>query len=255
MAASSVPQIYDEIGSRYGDYRRADARWANRINAALGDARSILNVGAGAGSYEPHDRFTIAVEPSQVMIEQRPLGSAPAIRGAAESLPFREQSFDAALALMTVHHWRDAAQGLAELRRVSRRQVVFTWDPALFARRMWFVDEYLPEVFAHESQLATLETIVTHLGSARVEALAVPADCTDGVLGAYWRRPRALLDPRVRSAISGVALLDPHVVATAIARLRGDVESGLWNASHESLLDIGELDLGYRLVIAGDEIG
>jgi len=220
------------------------------IHAALGDARTILNVGAGTGSYEPRDRSVIALEPSQTMIDQRPLAAAPAVRGTAEGLPFPDNSFDAALAIFTVHHWPDPARGLAELQRVSRRQVVVTWNPQLFAERMWLVGEYLPEIYEREITLATEATVVALLGSTRTEILPVPFDCSDGVLGAYWRRPEAFLDPAVRLASSGIALLDQDTVEHAIAQLGRDLQRGVWNDRHHDLLHETELDLGYRLVIA-----
>jgi ubiquinone/menaquinone biosynthesis C-methylase UbiE len=250
MVADSIGLRYDQIGVGYRATRMPDRRWEALIHAALGDASTVLNVGAGAGSYEPHDRSVIALEPSQTMIEQRPLAAAPAVRGTAERLPFRDNSFDAALAIFTVHHWPDPASGLAELQRVSRRQVVVTWDPLLFSERMWLVAEYLPEVYERESTLATEATVVRHLGATQTEVLPVPFDCTDGVLGAYWRRPEAFLDPAVRSASSGIALLDQDIVERAVARLGQDLQRGTWHDRHQNLLEEAELDLGYRLVVA-----
>jgi hypothetical protein len=149
-----------------------------------------------------------------------------------------------------VHHWPDPARGLAELQRVSRRQVIVTWDPELFAERMWLVAEYLPEVFEREATLATEATVVRLLGATETQVLSVPFDCTDGVLGAYWRRPEAFLDPVVRLAISSIALLDQDTVDRAIAQLDEDLQCGAWHDRHQDLLDETELDLGYRLVVA-----
>ena len=250
MEGDSIGRRYDGIGVGYRARRRADPRWESLIHAALGDARTVLNVGAGTGSYEPRDRFVIAVEPSPTMIGQRQDGSAPAVRGSAESLPFPADSFDAALAIFTVHHWPDPSRGLAELQRVSRRQVVVTWDPELFAQRMWLVAEYLPEIYEHEATLATEAAIVERLSSASTQILPVPFDCTDGVLGAYWRRPEAFLDPEVRRASSGIALLDQGIVERALTRLRNDLASGIWSDRHADLIQETELDLGYRLVVA-----
>jgi SAM-dependent methyltransferase len=246
----SAPPVYDLIGANYAAYRRSDPRWATRIHAALGAARSIINVGAGTGSYEPDDRLVVAIEPSQLMIDQRPPGAPPAFRGTADALPYPDQSFDAALAVLTVHHWPDATAGLAELRRVARRQVVVTWDPAVFAERMWLVRDYLPEVAVRESRLATLDVVIGHLAPTRIHPLPVPADFTDAVLGAHWSRPHAYLDPALRSANSGLALLDPDVVAAAINRLSDDLGSGRWHQKYGALLALDELDLGYRLVVA-----
>jgi SAM-dependent methyltransferase len=246
-----MPAVYDDIGIDYAPHRHAEPRWGARITAAIGERRRVINVGAGTGSYEPLDRFVIAAEPSQVMIAQRLAGSPPVVQCVAETLPFADGSFDVALALMTVHHWSDVERGLSELCRVAPCQIIFTWEPAMFARTMWFVAEYLPEVFQHESGLPTLSTILGCLGPAVVEPLPVPADCRDGVLGAYWRRPAAFLNPNVRAAISGIALLDQVVVDAAVSRLERDLASGAWSERHAHLLSLDEVDLGYRLIIAG----
>jgi len=254
-ALKTTPQVpattYDTIGAGYGRHRRAEPRWESVVHGALAGAKTVLNVGAGVGSYEPTDRFVIAGEPSSVMIAQRAPDAAPVVQCVAESLPFPDRAFDVALAMMTVHHWQDAPLGLSELQRVAPRQIVFTWDPAVFAHSMWFVDEYLPEVFDREAPLATLDTILQHLGPATVHVLRVPADCSDGVLGAFWRRPYLFLDAGVRASISGLALLDQDVVNAAVGRLARDLESGAWHGRHASLLALQEIDLGYRLVIAG----
>lgn len=243
---------YATLGTGYSVGRRPDPRVADLIDAALADARTVLNVGAGTGSYEPRDRLVTAVEPSLVMIGQRPAAAAPVVRGVAERLPFADQSFDAALAILTVHHWADAPAGLAELRRVSRRQVVLTWDPEIFAR-FWLVRDYLPQVAEHEGRLATLAAVAAGLAPGRELAtvvVPVPGDCTDGFLGAFWRRPRAYLDPAVRASMSGLALLDADVVAAAHVRLAADLVSGRWRERYRHLLGRPELDLGYRLVTA-----
>jgi SAM-dependent methyltransferase len=191
----------------------------------------------------------VAVEPSHVMIRQLSLSAAPVVRGVAEQLPFKDGAFDVALAVLTVHHWGNPATGLAEMRRVSRRQVVVTWDPDV-ARQFWLVRDYLPEVVERETQLATLATVLAHLGPATTESLAVPADCTDGFLGAYWRRPHAYLDSNVRGAISGLALLGSDVISAAMNRLRFDLANGPWLARYSELTELDEVDLGYRLVVA-----
>jgi SAM-dependent methyltransferase len=245
-----VNAVYDGIGTEYSTHRVPDARWERQIADAIGDARTVVNVGAGTGSYEPRRAGTVALEPSSVMISQRPIGAAPVVQGRAESLPFSDDAFDVALAILTVHHWHDAGAGLAELGRVSIRQVVVTWDPERY-RRFWLPRDYLPEIYEREARLATLGTIVAELRDPRVTTLPVPADCTDGFGGAYWRRPEAYLDPRVRSAISGIALLDREVVDAAVARLRDDLASGRWHDRNADLASLDSLDLGYRLVVAG----
>lgn len=241
---------YDHIGQDYAARRRPDPRWAARIHAAVAGCRTLVNVGAGTGSYEPAEPGVVAVEPSWTMLRQRAGDAAPAVRAVAERLPFATQSFDAALAILTTHHWSDAAAGLGEMRRVARRQVVVTWDPGVFARQFWLVRDFVPEAVAREESLATLATVAAHLPGARIEPLPVPAACVDGFFGAYWRRPHAYLDPAVRGAISGLALLDERIVTVAFQRLRDDLDSGTWQARNAELLALDEIDLGYRLVIA-----
>ncbi|MGW4640796.1 class I SAM-dependent methyltransferase [Sphaerisporangium sp. NPDC004334] len=242
---------YETIGLGYSRHRRPDPRIAGQIDRALGSAATVINVGAGSGSYEPRSRQVTAVEPSAVMISQRPPGSAPVIQGYAESLPVRDKSFDAAMAILTVHHWTDVAAGLAELRRVSDRQVVLTWDPAVTAR-FWLVDEYLPQIAEAEAGLACLDVVESWFRreGARVSVIPVPvpADCTDGFLGAYWSRPHHYLDPHVRAAISALARLDQRLVGRAMRRLDIDLTTRRWHERHEDLLDADTLDLGYRLV-------
>src|SRR5215831_3482822 len=246
----SAAERYDQIGADYASVRQPDARWVTRIHHALAGHRTLVNVGAGAGAYEPRFLYVVGVEPSPVMIRQRPSGAAPVVCGVAEQLPFRDGAFDVALAILTVHHWSDPAAGLAEMRRVARKQVVVTWDPAVFARHFWLVRDYLPEAAERETQLATLTTVMTHLGPATSERLLVPDDCTDGFFGAYWKRPQAYLEATVRGAISGLALLDPGVVSAAMERLQFDLGHGRWHARYAELMELCEIDLGYRLVVA-----
>jgi SAM-dependent methyltransferase len=249
---------YETIGLGYSHHRRPDLRIAGQIEQALGSATTVINVGAGTGSYEPRDRQVTAVEPSTVMMRQRPPGSAPVIQGYAESLPFPDKSFDAAMAILTVHHWTDPAAGLAELRRVSARQIILTWDPAVTAR-FWLIEEYLPQIAEAEAGLASLDLVQTWLrrDGARVSVVPVPvaADCTDGFLGAYWRRPHRYLDPRARAAISALANLDQHLVERAMRRLEIDLATGHWRERHHDLLDTDTPDLGYRLVTADPPAG
>lgn len=239
--------VYDRIGVGYADLRRPDPRFAAAIAAAVG-AGTVVNVGAGAGSYEPPSTV-VAVEPSPVMVAQRPQRSAPAVRAVAEALPFADGAFDAALAVLTTHHWTDARTGLRELERVSRKQVVLTWDQAFTAEHFWFVRDYLPESSARERTLAALDTVLEVWPDAEVRALQVPHDCTDGFFAAYWRRPEAFLVPAVREAISGLALLDQALVDRAVARLAADLQDYSWAERYAELLGRDALDCGYRLVV------
>jgi SAM-dependent methyltransferase len=227
--------------------RREDPRIAAAIGEALGDARTVVNVGAGAGSYEPHDREVVAVEPSETMIAQRPPGSAQVVRATAEALPYADGSFDAAMAVLSDHHWPDRVRGLCELRRVARRRVVVFQCDLGEMHRFWLTRDYLT-TFRPDSM--TMGELATHLGAQRVEPIPIPCDCRDGFLSAYWRRPHAYLDPRVRDGISVFRLLPHEEVEAAMAALRADLESGEWERRNASILELDELDLGYRLVVA-----
>jgi len=240
-------ELYDSIGRGYRALRRQDPRIAAQIRGALGDAASIVNVGAGAGSYEPRDRRVVAVEPSRVMIDQRAPEAAPVVRAVADALPFRDESFDAALAILTVHHWRDRTRGLEELRRAARRRVVIlTCDPS--PPGFWLTDYFprIPEV--DRATLPPLSELERALGRIRWIEVPIPHDCTDGFLGAYWRRPHAYLRPEVRSAISTFSKIGD--LAPGLAALERDLASGAWQARYGRLLARESLDLGYRLVVA-----
>ena len=242
---------YDEIGRTYTATRRPDPRWEAAIRAALGDARTVVNVGAGAGSYEPHDRTVIAIEPSRAMIDTRPEGAAPAIQATAESLPLDDDSVDAAMALATIHHWQDVPRGLEELKRVARdRIVVLTWDTS-FAGRFWLTRDYLPEIDEWTvDQLPPISEIGALLGAVELRRLPIPCDCEDGFLRAYWARPEAYLDEHVRRNISQFNLVDPLAIERGIDRLQRDLESGDWDARNGQLRTLDSLDLGYVLVTA-----
>ncbi len=243
--------VYDAIGRGYARHRMPDPRIAAHIEAPLAGARRIVNVGAGAGSYEPADRPVVAVEPSRTMIRQRERG--PVVQAVAERLPLRDAAFDAALAVLTVHHWSDPEGGLAELRRVApARQVVLTWDAPVFHRRCWILRDYVPEIAEQASESVDVSLVAGALGSDDVRPVPVPHDCRDGFLAAYWRRPTAYLDPSVRGAISGFAKLDPERVERAMARLAADLDSGAWERRNRELLEVDEFDFGYRLVVAGE---
>ncbi|AEM82687.1 class I SAM-dependent methyltransferase [Streptomyces violaceusniger] len=241
---------YDRIGATYNHTRRPDHRIAVKIHEALGDASTVINVGAGASSYEP-PHTVLAVEPSAVMIAQRPAGSARALQASAESIPIADNSADAAMAILTVHHWTNLEAGIEELLRIARQRVViFTWDQAIF-RRFWLLDEYLPEVAAFtDTRSVLIDRLIALLGDARVETVPIPHDCTDGFGAAFWRRPAAYLDPNVRAGISMLAQTGEEVVLPGLARLSSDLSSGLWHERHADLLDCETLDVGYRLLVA-----
>jgi SAM-dependent methyltransferase len=239
--------VYDRIGRTYASTRRADPRIQAAIWAALGDAETVVNVGAGAGSYEP-PTTVLAVEPSAAMIAQRPSGSASAVQAGAEHIPLADGACDAALAVLTLHHWADPQQGIAEMRRVARRLVVFTWDPT-FAETFWFVRDYLPESAAFDrARMPPIAAVCEWMGGADVIAVPVPHDCTDGFFSAYWRRPQAYLDPIVRAGASNLAQLGA-AVDRAVAMLGDDLRTGVWYERNRYILDLAEIDLGYRLLV------
>jgi SAM-dependent methyltransferase len=248
---------YDTIGHTYSSTRRADPRIAAQIAAALADGRRaetmrVVNVGAGAGSYEPAARFVVAADPSVTMLRQRPANASPALLARAEALPFPDGAFDAALATLTVHHWEGLEAGLREMQRVARRQVIFFFEPSL-ASSLWFVGEYFPEILDLDSERAApgLEHLAATLSVRHVAPVLVPADCHDGFAGCYWNRPEAYLDPLVQAGISSFAQLEPEVRRRGTERLRRDLESGLWEERHGELRDLTEIDIGYRLLVAG----
>jgi SAM-dependent methyltransferase len=247
----SSAQLYDTIGATYTVTRRTEPRIAARIWAALGDARTVLNVGAGTGSYEPPDRDVIAVEPSALMRAQRPAGAAPCVAATAESLPFEDRSFDAAMAVSTVHHWRDPIAGLREMRRVARRVVVFTFDgnDPEWRHRFWLTRDYLPEVARLLAGWPPLAGLTGAIG-ARAEPVPVPWDCADGFFEAHWRRPEAYLDERVRRGMSAWAGVGPEAERRAVRGLRDDLGSGRWAERNRDLLTLDAAELGLRLLVA-----
>lgn len=241
---------YDRIGVGYFTARRPDPRIAAQIHAALSAMGTVLDVGAGAGSYEPA-QTVVAVEPSTVMIAQRPPGSAPCVRAVAEALPLRDNCVDAAMAILTLHHWRDVAAGIGQLRRVTRRRiVVLTWDQTVF-RNFWLLREYLPAAARiSDAQYVPVDQLVELLGDTRIQTVPVPHDCTDGFGAAYWRRPEAYLDPEVRAGISMLAYADEAALDDGLTRLAGDLRSGQWRRRHSDLLQRQQIDAGYRLLIS-----
>ncbi|WP_028060305.1 class I SAM-dependent methyltransferase [Candidatus Solirubrobacter pratensis] len=246
-----MPHVdYEQYGSGYARHRRADPRIAARIHAALGDAPTVLNVGAGAGSYEPEDRWVLAIEPSATMRAQRAPGAAPAIAARAEALPLDDGAVDAAMACVTVHHWEPPAAGLAELRRVARGAVVvLTFD--LEALPVW-QQEYLAEgLMIERPRFPRVDAVAAALGGhTRIARIQTPSDCVDGFLEAFWRRPEALLDPAVRAAQSMWALLAPGVEERIVGRLAAALDSGAWDAEHGHLRTGDTYDGALRLVVS-----
>jgi SAM-dependent methyltransferase len=245
----SSAQLYDTLGATYTATRRTEPRIAAQVWAALGNARTVLNVGAGTGSYEPSDREVTAVEPSAVMRAQRPAGAARCLAATAERLPFENQSFDAAMAFATVHHWEDPIAGVREMRRVARRVVVFTCDTTdrNWRSRFWLTRDYLPEVAASRVGLAT--ELARAIG-ARMEPVLIPWDCADGFFEAYWRRPEAYLDENVRRGTSVWATVGREAEQRAVRSLRNDLAAGRWAERNGDLLDLEAAELGLRLLIA-----
>jgi SAM-dependent methyltransferase len=233
------------LSEGYALRRRPDLRIASAIVTALGDARSVVNIGAGTGSYEPADRIVQAVEPSALMIGQRAADAAPCVRGAAESLPFDAGAFDAAMAILTIHHWSDWRAGLREMRRVARRRIVLlTFDAE--ASDFWLTRDYFPEMIADDRRIVPrMNDLKKELGEFQSTPVLIPHDCTDGFLGAYWRRPETYLDPDTRKSMSPFAKIDAD---TGLRKLAGDLESGAWRTRNADLLTREELDIGYRLL-------
>ncbi|MEU8133453.1 class I SAM-dependent methyltransferase [Streptodolium elevatio] len=243
--------IYDTIGTSYVHTRQPDPRIAAQIHAALGDASDVINIGAGSGSYEP-PQTVLAVEPSEVMIAQRPPGAAPAVRAVAERLPVRDGAADAVMALLTIHHWTDPEAGIAELRRIARRRiVVLTWDQQVFRERFWLVRDYLPQAAEFDDERAMpIDVVAELLGGAWQEPVPIPHDCTDGFGAAFWRRPQAYLDPRVRAGISMLAQTGDAALAPGLAALEDDLNTGRWQDRYADLLALDSIDVGYRLLVA-----
>lgn len=237
---------YDIIGLNYAELRKPDARIAAAVQDAIGPAKTVLNVGAGTGSYEPVDRRVTAVEPSLEMIRKRSSSAANVIQASADQLPFEDDAFEAAMAILTVHHWPDKKAGLQEMRRVTRgRIVLLTFDPS---HRPWLTD-YLPELVPlDEAQMPAMSDYERWLGPVQISTVPVPHDCSDGFLYAYWRRPSAYLDPRIRSGSSSFWALSN--LEPGLARLQQDLETGEWERRYAELLTLDAYDAGYRLVLA-----
>jgi SAM-dependent methyltransferase len=242
---------YDTIGRSYARTRRTDPRIAAPIYAALGDARAVVNVGAGTGNYEGPQFDLVAVEPSRTMIEQRPQHAAPCVQAVAEALPFPDRAFDAALTVLSTHHWHDLAAGLREMQRVSTKQVVFFFEPRC-ADQFWLVADYFPDIpqMPTEQRAPDEARLRELLPVQRVEAVPVPADCLDGFGGCYWNRPERYLDADVQAGMSCFAQMETALLDRGMARLRRELADGTWDAKHGELRTRAEVDLGYRILVA-----
>ena len=241
-------QLYDRIGVGYRALRVPDPRIEAAIASALGDAASVANIGAGAGSYEPRDRRVVAVEPALTMIRQRAADAAPVVRGSGSAIPLADACVDATLAVLTIHHWPDRMRGLAEMRRVAKKRVVVLTHEHLGS---FWLGEYFPGIRRIDFEVfPTLGDFERALGPLDVHPVPVPHDCSDGFLGAYWRRPHEYLREDVRFAISAFPRLPPSEVEDGVARLRADLDSGAWEARNRGLLGLDALDIGYRIVVA-----
>lgn len=244
---------YDVIGRDYATTRREDPRLRERIGSALGESRSVVNVGAGAGSYEPRDRLVIAIEPSEVMAAQRPAELAPAIRGTAASLPLRDQSVDAAMAILTVHHWDDQLEaGVRELRRVARGPVIIVTCDAAVCAKMWLMRDYFPEAAALDQQtFPSIDRLVGWLGgTVEIEKILTPRDTPDWTLASFWAHPERVLDGEARSGTSGFSRASPAVVSRVVAEVERDLRNGSWDRRHGALRSLPEFDVGMRMIVA-----
>lgn len=248
---------YNSIGRGYGVYRTADPRIRAAIDTALGDARAVVNVGAGTGSYEPRDRPVIPIEPSTAMAQQRDPTLSPAVLGVAESLPLADSSVDAAMAVLTMHHWTDIRRGLSEMRRVARRRVVLLTIDVDIEAELWLLRDYVPQIMNRDRvEFPSIDRLVLEMRApTKVLTVPVPADCTDGFLLAFWSRPEAVLDPGARAATSGFARISKLEDAAAVTRLDRDLKSGVWDDLHGPLRGLSELDVGLRLLVTEFAIG
>jgi SAM-dependent methyltransferase len=252
VSSSVESPRYDEIGHGYARTRREDPRLRERIHAALGDARMVVNVGAGTGSYEPRDRYVIAVEPSDVMAGQRPPELSPAIRADAANLPLRDAGIDAAMAVLTLHHWeRDQQRGLEEMRRVARGSVVILTFDATVSGQMWLMADYLPEVAQMDHRIFPAPDVIAGWlgGHTVVESMPIARDTPDWTLGSFWAHPERVLDRHARDATSGFARMTPTVVDRVVSTLERDLQSGAWDRRHGHLRQLDSYDAGLRLIV------
>ena len=249
MINYNVSPLYDRIGVQYSQYRKPDIRIGAALMRAIGDRQKILNLGAGVGAYEPLDRDVVALEPSRVMISQRPRNIAPVVQGQAERLPFKDNAFDICMAILTLHHWSDIEAGLKEAIRVARKRLLLlTWIG--FTEEFWLVD-YLPQIKKIDAPLfPSIDQLEEIIGPVRVVPVPIRHDCTDGFLCAYWRRPHLYLDARARRAISTFSRMTNF--RDGLHRLNKDLKSGQWHKRYHDLLKKDSMDYGYRIVVSAN---
>lgn len=243
---------YDTIGQGYSKTRQEEPAFREQIHAALGDARTVVNVGAGTGSYEPRDRYVVAIEPSDVMAAQRSTELAPALRAHANDLPLRDKSVDAAMAILSLHHWDDCKKGLSELRRVARGPVVLLTYDVEVCVRMWLLADYAPEIAALDRRIfPDLNQLREWLGGhVTIEVVPIPRQCTDWMVGSFWAHPERVLDPVARAGTSAFARLSPEVVERIVSEVARDLKSGVWDERYGHLRKLDSFDAGLRLVVA-----
>ncbi|TGD76241.1 class I SAM-dependent methyltransferase [Mangrovimicrobium sediminis] len=240
--------IYDSMGVNYSVRRCTDPQIFLQLYAELEGATRIVNIGAGTGSYEPADIPLVAVEPSQEMISQRHPSAHPVEQAFAESLPFENESFSHAMTILSMHHWHDRAAAYREINRVATEKfVAITWDPN--AEPFWLTRDYFPEMYALDRRnFPGLEELRACFDDVESAPLLIPAQCEDGFLAAFWRRPKAYLSSQVRQSISSFSKL--HPAPDGLRRLAADLASGAWAEKNRSILEEPYLDVGYRIITA-----
>lgn len=244
-------KIYDKIGETYNRERWPDPRIEEKIHRKLLGIRSVLNIGAGTGSYEPKDKIVIGLDPSMVMLKSRLPGAAPCVMGGAEALPFKTSAFECSMVILTMHHWSDWKKGIQEALRICKyRLVIVTWDPGHAG--FWLTQDYLREIKKVDSaKFPKMEDLRAALGNISIEPVLIPGDCKDGFMGAYWQRPEAYLDESKRKSISSLAL---NSSVPGLEKLRRDISSGEWEKKYGYLRNESELDIGYRLIVFDKEV-
>lgn len=244
-------QVYERIGAGYSIGRNPDPRWQLVIDSVIGEAKRVINIGAGTGSYEPSNRAVVAVEPSQLMVSQRPQSGAAVVMALAENVPVASDWADLSMTLLSLHHWTNWRAGISEMRRLASRRMVLTYDPELHSS-FWLARDYIPEIAVFErARVPRVDDIVSALGGdIEIIKLEVPWDCVDGVFPAHWRRPAAYLDPQVRACCSGLAQMDQRVVESGIKRLAADIDSGLWQRKNSEILSAENYDAGFRIIVS-----